>query len=88
MEWFGDTLTRQVNVSFGPTPPGAPTIIWPTSGMVLGSNRPDISFQGDPSDGYQVHISLYNSPVSGSGWELRVGNLNPGLDPSRQCPET
>ena len=42
-----DTLTRQVNVSFGPTPPGAPTIIWPTSGMVLGSNRPDISFQGD-----------------------------------------
>ena len=81
VEWFGETLTRQVNVSFGPTPPGAPTIIWPTSGMILGSNRPDIRFQGDPSDGYQVHISSYNSPTSGSGWDSGFVSLNPGPDP-------
>ena len=48
--------------------------------MILGSNRPDIRFQGDPSDGYQVHISVYNSPVSGSGWDSGFVSLNPGLN--------
>ena len=40
VQWFGDTLTKQVNVTFGPNPPGAPTIAWPTTGMVLARTGP------------------------------------------------
>ncbi len=81
VKWFGETLTRQVNVTFGPNPPGVPTIIWPTSGMVLGSNRPDIRFQGAPSDGYEVHIGSYNTPASNDGWDSGFVSLNPGAEP-------
>ena len=81
VQWFGDTLTKQVSVTFGPSPPGAPTITWPTHGMILGSNRPDIIFQGDPSDGYEVHIGTHNTPESTDGWDSGFVSANPGPDP-------
>jgi hypothetical protein len=81
VEWFGEALTRQVNVTFGPTPPGVPALLWPTPGMILGSNRPDIRLQGDPSDGYQVRVSPYNSPTFPGGWDSGFVQLNPGADP-------
>ena len=69
VEWFGETLTLQVQVGFGPDLPPAPTISSPLAGMTLGSNRPDITWTTVPIDAYEVHIGSANDPSSAGGWD-------------------
>ena len=78
---FGDTCMKQVVCAFGPNAPGTPTILWPTHGMTIGSNRPDIMIQGDPCDGYEVHIGTADAPESNDGWDSGIVSLNPGPGP-------
>jgi hypothetical protein len=75
---FGDPCTKQVVVAFGPNVPGAPTMVSPTHGMIMGSNRPDLKFQGDPCDAYEVHIGKCNAPNSTDGWDSGTIMLNAG----------
>jgi hypothetical protein len=77
VQWFGDVVTKVVNVTFGPNPPGAPTISWPTRGMILGSNRPDVKIQGDPADIYEVHIGSLDTPTSNDGWDSGQVSVTP-----------
>ena len=75
---FGEPCTKQVVVTFGPNIPSAPTINSPATGMIMGSNRPDVRFQGDPCDAYEVHISSCNLPTSSDGWDSGVVWINSG----------
>ena len=83
---FGDSCTKQVVVAFGPNLPGAPTINSPATGMIMGSNRPDVRFQGDPCDAYEVHIGSCNVPTSNDGWDSGVVWINSGPNELMAAP--
>ncbi|MDO8588331.1 MAG: NBR1-Ig-like domain-containing protein, partial [Armatimonadota bacterium] len=68
VQWFGDTLTKQVQVTWGPNLPATPTVTSPARGAILGSNRVDIEWVGDPHDAYEVHISSTDNPAAADGW--------------------
>jgi hypothetical protein len=74
VEWFGETVAKQVVVTFGPDLPPVPTITWPASpGAVVGSNRPDILWWTMPINGYEVRIGPFNDPTyapsPADGWD-------------------
>ncbi len=74
VEWFGETLVKEVQATFGPDSPPAPAIIWPSQrGAMIGSNRPDIVWHTTPCNGYEIHIGPHNDPSEhlspADGWD-------------------
>jgi len=66
---FGAQLDRQIQVTWGPAPPSAPTITFPSPGVNFGSNQLDIRWIGDPHDSYEIHLGSQNVPQSNDGWD-------------------
>jgi len=79
VEWFGDTLTRQVMWALARTSWNAHHHL-ADSRMVLGSTgRHHVS--GRPVRRLRVHIGSGRCPTSNDGWDSGTVSLTPGLDP-------
>ncbi|MDO8586546.1 MAG: NBR1-Ig-like domain-containing protein, partial [Armatimonadota bacterium] len=69
VSWFGGIDAKQVQVTWGASPPAAPIVVSPARGEVLGANRPDLVWEGDPHDAYQVRINTVDNPDSSIVWD-------------------
>ena len=76
VQWFGPSVYEQANVTFGPGPPGAPTITEPAPLSCLGANQPDIRLSANPFDAYEVHIGSDDTPNSSNAWDSGVVSIS------------
>ncbi|MDO8682020.1 MAG: fibronectin type III domain-containing protein, partial [Armatimonadota bacterium] len=75
--WVFDWVTARNDGAFSPSqwdptpppPPDAPVVTFPIAGTAVNSNNPEVLWQGQSHDRYELHITNTNSPTGSIVWD-------------------